>query len=80
MKIGIDLDQYITADNEYLHIICHLLHPEHEIHLISNRDEKKRSEMMEELEEHRIKFSKLVLIGNKPEYLLKQGIEISIDS
>ena len=78
MKIGINLDQY-TADNEYLHIICHLLHPEHEIHLISNRDEKKRSKMIEELEEHRIKFSKLIFTSNMSGYLEEQGIEM-IDS
>ena len=77
IKVGIDLDQY-TADNEYLRIICHLLDPTHEIHLITNRVEKKRSEMMEALEKHSIKFSQLVLTENKAAYLLKQGIRIEV--
>ncbi len=79
IKVGIDLDQY-TADNEYLHIICHLLHPEHEIHLISGQSEANRDKTVEELEKFRIKYSELILTANKAEYLLKQAIEISIDS
>ena len=79
IKVGIDLDQYIITDQEFFRIICFLLAPEYEIHLISNQDEGSRKETVKELEEHRIHYSQLVLTGNKAEYLHNQGIEIELD-
>ena len=78
MKIAIDLDQCI-ADQQFFHIMCHLLCPEYEIHIITSRDEGSREETMKELEKHRIQYSQLVMTGNKAEYLQEQGIEIKVN-
>jgi hypothetical protein len=78
IKVGIDLDECI-ADQQFFRIMCHLLHPEYEIHVVSNLGEENRGKMMEELARYRIQFSKLVFTGNKEEYLLKQCIEIEIN-
>ena len=54
MKIGIDLDNTITADTnsrEFFRVICHLLYPEYEIHIITNRDENSREDTVKALEE-----------------------------
>ena len=42
MKIGIDLDNTITASKdsvEFFRVITHLLIPEHDIVILTNRDE-----------------------------------------
>ena len=78
MKVGIGLDQCM-ADQNFFRIMCHLLHPEYEIHIITNRDEGSRKDTIEELAKHGIQYSKLVLVSNKVEYLQEQGIEIEID-
>jgi hypothetical protein len=78
MKIAIDLDQ-CRADQDFLRIICHLLHPIYQIHLLANRNEENRDKVMEYLEKHGIRYSRLVLVSNKAEYFQEQGIEIEID-
>ena len=78
MKIAIDLDQYID-DQQFFRVMCHLLLPEHEIHIITNRDEESRDETMKELGRHEIQYSKLAFVGNKIRYLEEQGIEIEIN-
>jgi hypothetical protein len=78
MKIAIDLDQCM-ADQNFFRIMCHLLHPEYQIHIITNGDEGSRRDAIEDLEKHRIQYSKLVFTANKVEYLQEQGIEIEID-
>ena len=82
IKIGIDLDNCITADDnsrEFFRIICHLLHPEYEIHIITNRDETDRNETVKELEELGIQYTKLVITAEKAKYILNEGINIYFD-
>ena len=78
MKIGLDLDQCM-ADQNFFRIMCHLLHSEYQIHIISNRGEENRDRTMEKLEKYGIQYSQLVFTANKAEYLQEQGIEIEID-
>jgi hypothetical protein len=79
IKVGINLDNCITAEQEFLRVMCHLLCPEYEIHLITNRDEDSRAKTMKELEKYRIQYSQLVMTDNKAEYLQEQGIEIKVN-
>ena len=80
MKIGIDLDNCITSEQEFFRIITHLLHPEYEIHIITNRDESNRQSTIQELEQLRIQYSKLELTAEKAAaYILNQGINIFFD-
>ena len=83
IKIGIDLDNTITADDnskEFFRIICHLLHPEYEIHIITNRDETDRENTEQELSVLGIRYNKLILTENKAEYILKNGITIYFEN
>jgi len=79
IKVGIDLDNCITADQnskEFFRVICHLLHPEYEIHVISNRAETDRQDTIKELEELKVQYSHLELTSQKEKYILKNGINI----
>ena len=82
MKIGLDLDNCITADDnskEFFRIICHLLIAQNEIHIITNRAETDRDETIKELKELEIQYTRLALTGLKCQYILKEGINIYID-
>lgn len=80
IKVGIDMDNCTTPDNskEFLRIMCHLLNPEYEIHLITNRNEQNRVKITKELMNHGIQYSQLVMTDNKADYLSDQRIEINI--
>jgi len=79
MKIAIDLDNTITADKNsalFFRIITHLLIPENDIIIISNRDESDWDNTEQELDVLEIRYNKLVLTANKAGYVLKNGINI----
>ena len=79
MKIAIDLDNTITADRNsalFFRIITHLLIPENDIIVISNRDESDRETTEQELSVLGIRCNKLILTENKAGYVLKNGINI----
>ena len=79
MKIAIDLDHTITADRnsiEFFRIITHLLIPENDIIIISDRDEADREMTEQELSVLGIRYNRLVLTANKAGYVLKNGINI----
>ena len=77
--VGIDLDNCITADAEFFRVICFLLAPEYEIHIITNRDKNSRKETIRELKELGIHYSKLAITGNKVDYILQEGITVYFD-
>ena len=77
--VGIDLDNCITADAEFFRVICFLLAPEYEIHIITNRDKNSRQDTVKELEELGIQYSQLVITGSKAQHILKEGINIYFD-
>lgn len=81
--IGIDIDYCITADEnskEFFKIICHLLHPTYEIHIITNRDKSDRDATIKELEELGIQYSHLALTSEKDKYVEQQGINILFEN
>jgi hypothetical protein len=83
IKVGIDLDNCITADDnskEFFRIICHLLHPEYEIHIITNRDESGRGDTIKELEELQIQYSHLALTSQKDKYVEQKVINILFEN
>lgn len=78
MKIAIDIDNTITASRhtvEFFRIITHLLIPEFDIIILTNRDESDRETTEEELDVLGIKYNKLVLTSDKAGYILKHGIQ-----
>lgn len=78
MKIGIDLDNTITASTnsvEFFRVLTHLLIPEHDIIIISNRNESDRESTEQELDVLKIRYNKLVLTADKAGYILKNGVQ-----
>jgi hypothetical protein len=83
MKIGIDLDNTITADTnsrKFFKVICYLLSPEYEVHIISNRDKSDMDNMIKELEKLEIQYSHLVLTSQKDKYVEQEGINILFEN
>ena len=83
MKIAVDLDNTITADRnsiEFFRIITHLLIPENDIIIISDRDEADRKNIEKELSVLGIRHNKLILTANKAGYILKNGITIFFEN
>ncbi len=79
MKIAIDLDNTITASKnsvEFFRALTYLLIPEHDIVMLTNRDESDRENTEQELDVLGIRYNKLVLTADKAEYILKHNITI----
>ena len=78
MKIAIDLDNTITASKnsvEFFRAITHLLIPENDIVILTNRNETDRVNTEQELDVLGIRYNKLVLTGDKASYILKNNIQ-----
>ena len=83
MKIGIDLDNTITADKNsvmFFRAITHLLIPENDIIILSDRDESDRETTEQELSVLGIRHNKLILTANKAGYILKNNINILFEN
>ena len=84
LKIGIDLDNTITASPEsicFFSFITNIIKNKAQIHIITNRDDSENSikETIEELKEHHIHYDKLEITANKAEYIIKEGIHVYFD-
>ena len=84
LKIGIDLDNTITASTEsmaFFALITNALKNIAEIHIITNRpkDDKSKAETMQELSQLDIYYDKLEVTAEKAAYILKEGIRIYWD-
>lgn len=78
MKIGIDIDNTITASRhtvEFFRILTRLLISEHNIIILSNRDETDQENTEEELDVLGIRYNKLVLTDDKASYVLKNNVQ-----
>lgn len=83
IKIAIDLDNTITADKNsvmFFRTITHLLIPENDIIIISDRDESDMENTEQELSVLGIRYNKLVLISNKAEYISENKITIFFEN
>ena len=83
MKIGIDLDNTINSDNnskEFFRIICHLLHPEHEIHIVTSREPGTESDIQNELSELNILYDKIKITDEKADYIKKNNIKVVFEN
>ena len=83
MKIAIDLDNTITADQNsvcFFRAITHLLIPENDIIIISDRDESDKETTEQELSVLGIRYNKLILTSNKAGYILKNNITIFFEN
>ena len=82
MRIGIDLDNCITANStsvEFFRTLTKALISDNDISIITNRDPHTMEETEEELSVLGIRFNKVVLTGDKAEYIKENGIQVFID-
>lgn len=83
MKIGIDIDHTITTDKnsvEFFRILTHLLIPENDIYIITNRNESDREDTEQELSILGIRYNKLIITDKKAEYIKAHGITIFFEN
>ena len=83
MKIAIDLDNTITADKnsiEFFRIMTHLLIAENSIFIITNRELGTEKEIIQELKNIGISFSKIVITDKKAEYIRENNITIFFEN
>ena len=84
LKIGIDLDNTITASTEsmaFFALITNALKNIAEIHIITNRptDDENRAETVQELSQLDIHYDHLEITAEKAGYILDKGIRIYVD-
>jgi hypothetical protein len=84
LKIGIDIDNTITASLEsmaFFSLITNALKDSAEIFIITNRDtsDESREETKEELDLLDIHYDELAITPDKTDYILKKGIKIFYD-
>ena len=81
MKIGIDLDNTITASKEsieFFSVLTNLLIAEHRIYIITAREPNSEQDIAGELDLYGIEYSEIVITDNKAEYIRGEGKGISI--
>ena len=82
MRIGIDLDNCITANStsvEFFRTLTKALISDNDISIITNRDPHTMEETEEELSVLGIRFNKIVLTGDKAGYIREKGIQVYVD-
>jgi len=76
-KIGIDVDNTISAYPDVFSKLTLALSAFFEIHIITYREN--REETVLYLKKMNIKYDKLALVDNKEDYILKNNIKLFID-
>ena len=84
LRIGIDLDNTITATNEskkFFTLFTSLMSQAAIIYIITNRDTSaiSREKTIQELDELIIIYDELVITDKKEEFILKKGITVYFD-
>ena len=84
LKIGIDLDNTITASEEsivFFSLLTNALKGQAKIYIITNRDTdiKHRKEIKDELFQLNIYYDELAVTAQKAEFILFQNINIYFD-
>ena len=83
MKIGIDLDNTITASKqsiEFFEILTHLLIAEYEIYILTNREPGTEQDIANELDYLGIEYSEIVITADKAEYIRQNNITILFEN
>ncbi len=83
-KIGIDLDNTITASEEsetFFTLITNALKGKAKIYIITNRTNSKasRKSVIKELSKMNIYYDELIITDKKAEYMLDEGISVYFD-
>ena len=80
MKIGIDLDNTITAYPEFFTLFTQAVKQIGcQIHIITNREQGTENNISDELKTLRIVFDVIKITGNKSKYIIEQGISVFCD-
>lgn len=79
MKIAIDLDNTITANNEsieFFSALTHLFITSHKIVILTNREPNSEQEIAEELDCYNIDYSEIAITADKAQYIRDNNIKI----
>ena len=79
MKIGIDLDNTITADRtsiEFFSVLSQLFITSHKIYIITNREPNTEQAIAEELDYLGIDYSEIVITADKAQFIKENNIKI----
>ena len=83
MKIGIDIDNTITASEESLKffqiLTASFTHAPVEIYIITNRDPGTEKEVEQELQDLGICWDHLKITADKADYIIQEGITVYYD-
>ena len=80
MKIAVDLDATITAYPYFFKVFTGAMRLAGcEIHIVTDRFPGTEKQVAKELESYEISYDKIIITGNKSEYILKHGISILFD-
>ena len=80
MKIGLDMDDTITAMPEFWSVITQsLMKCGHEVFVITDSHENWREFKLNWLDEHNIAFKEMLILGNKAEFCKENGISFLVD-
>ena len=83
MKIAIDLDNTITADNksiEFFSVLTNLLIPDHRIYILTNRSPNSEQDIAEELHALGIDYNRIVITDKKADYIKEKNITILFEN
>lgn len=83
MKIGIDIDNTITASRqsiEFFEIITALLIAEHQIYILTDRESGAEQDVANELDYLGIEYSEIVITADKAKYIKENRITILFES
>jgi len=83
MKIALDYDNTINANrnsSEFFRVLTHLLIPEHQIYIITDREKGTEEKIKRELKDLGISFSHLVITEKKTDYIRQNRIQILFEN
>ena len=82
MKIGIDLDNTITASKqsiEFFSVLTNLLIAENKIYIITNRKPNTHQDVANELDCLNIDYNEIIITDEKIKFIKENNIEIFFD-
>lgn len=79
MKIGIDLDNTITATPQFFELLTNLTEGKAEIHIITAREPGTEAEVDRELKYLGIRYDYIAITRKKQSYIMSKGIEVYFD-
>jgi uncharacterized HAD superfamily protein len=82
MKIGIDVDNTITASEhsiKFFRVLTAAFIKDNEVFIITNREQGTEEKIADELKKLNISYSEIIVTAKKAEFIRQKGIDVFID-